>query len=67
MPYMSRNQPTVICAWCTRVLSEGSGDVTHGICPACSQDVFETAEKVWRDRDDRSERSTGRRPRRAAS
>ena len=26
----------VICAWCGRVLRDGSDDsVSHGICPAC--------------------------------
>ena len=25
------------CAWCQRVLREGDGDTTNGICPACAK------------------------------
>ena len=42
------NQPTVVCAWCTRVLSEGSRDVSHGICEQCARDVMSVAERTWR-------------------
>lgn len=26
----------VICAWCDKVVSEGGGTVSHGICPECA-------------------------------
>jgi hypothetical protein len=32
----------VVCAWCTSVLSEGRGLVSHGICDSCSA-LFERA------------------------
>ncbi len=25
----------VVCAWCGAVISEGSGETSHGICPDC--------------------------------
>ena len=25
----------VVCAWCKRVIQEGTGQITHGICPEC--------------------------------
>lgn len=32
-------QLTVVCAWCTKVMQEGSPDaeVTHGMCPSCAE------------------------------
>jgi len=29
-----------ICAWCGKVLKEGEGDISHGICPACWDEHF---------------------------
>jgi hypothetical protein len=30
-----------VCAWCSKVISEGSGGtVSHGICPRCSDVVL---------------------------
>jgi hypothetical protein len=29
----------VVCAWCGDVLADGSGPVSHGICPSCSLTV----------------------------
>lgn len=29
----------VVCAWCGKVLVEGSGPVSHGICAECAQEV----------------------------
>ena len=28
-------RPTVVCAWCLRTLTQGSEDVSHGICLDC--------------------------------
>lgn len=25
----------VVCAWCNKVITEGEGDVSHGICNDC--------------------------------
>jgi hypothetical protein len=29
-------KPTVVCAWCSLVLHEGTGDRSHGICRRCA-------------------------------
>ena len=29
----------VVCAWCGDVMSDGTGPVSHGICPGCSTRV----------------------------
>lgn len=29
-----------ICAWCGSLLEEGSGPVSHGICPSCSEGLL---------------------------
>lgn len=50
---MRTTKPTVVCAWCTRVLSEGSRDVTHGICDSCARDVLSLAEQSWREEERR--------------
>jgi rRNA maturation endonuclease Nob1 len=26
-----------VCAWCYKVIQEGRGPVTHGICPECEE------------------------------
>ena len=26
-----------VCAWCCKVIQEGEGPVTHGICPECEK------------------------------
>ena len=31
------SSPTVVCAWCQRMLSRGSTMVSHGICRTCLQ------------------------------
>ena len=46
---MGRAQPTVVCAWCLRVLTEGDRDVSHGICPECAAEVLRVAEEQWRE------------------
>ncbi len=51
----------VVCAWCGAVLSEGEGQVSHGICPGCSE-LFERAYlRALRDRA-RRQRRRGRPP-----
>jgi hypothetical protein len=42
-------KPTVVCAWCTRVLSEGTQDVSHGICSPCARNVLRSAEEMSRN------------------
>lgn len=29
----------IICAWCKRILKDGVGDVSHGICKECSRSI----------------------------
>ncbi len=46
-------RPTVVCAWCNRMLVAGTPQVSHGICPRCVQthmpDAWAdlTREGVW--------------------
>lgn len=42
-------KPTVICAWCSRVMTEGSGGVSHGICPECGVRIMEAADRHWEE------------------
>lgn len=49
MPRQSRMRPTVICAWCSQLLSSGDGSVSHGICHECEQKVIQLAEEHWRE------------------
>lgn len=37
----------VVCAWCSREISQGPGPVSHGICPACSPRVISDALGVF--------------------
>ncbi|GIW18260.1 MAG: hypothetical protein KatS3mg064_1417 [Tepidiforma sp.] len=54
----------VVCAWCGAVLVEGEGQVSHGICGACSE-LFERAYlRALRERARRQRR--GARPRAGA-
>jgi len=32
-----------ICAWCGKVIKEGQGKASHGICPEC----IEILEETW--------------------
>jgi len=36
---MEAHLPTVVCAWCDRLLRRGLPSVSHGICPDCA-DAF---------------------------
>jgi phage FluMu protein Com len=29
----------VVCAWCGKVLQEGSEPISHGICPECKEEM----------------------------
>ncbi len=31
---------SVVCAWCTTVVSDGGGSVSHGICVACAKNFL---------------------------
>ncbi|MGH7752881.1 MAG: hypothetical protein ACREN5_08705 [Gemmatimonadales bacterium] len=33
--------PTIVCAWCGRLIAEGGAQVSHGLCPDCAARVFE--------------------------
>jgi hypothetical protein len=39
-------RPTVVCAWCDRLLSRGTQMVSHGICRRC---VRTHMPEVWAD------------------
>lgn len=30
----------LVCAWCQRVLREGSGPTSHGLCESCREKYF---------------------------
>ncbi len=45
----ARSRPTVICAWCSQLLSTGDGGVSHGICRECEVKVIQLAEEHWRE------------------
>jgi hypothetical protein len=34
------SSPTVVCAWCNRLLNAGGQVVSHGICSACERNVM---------------------------
>ncbi|MCC7365705.1 MAG: hypothetical protein IT303_15180 [Dehalococcoidia bacterium] len=44
--YLSR--PTVICAWCDRVLVTGSSQVSHGVCEPCADAFARTVDELPR-------------------
>jgi hypothetical protein len=37
-------QPTIVCAWCHRIMVEGTPLVSHGICELCSEQYRRTVE-----------------------
>ena len=39
----------VVCAWCTRILSQDNRGVPHGICSSCPHDVLRMTREQWRD------------------
>lgn len=49
MAKQGRGRPTVICAWCSCLLSTGEGTVSHGICRECEQRVMALAEEHFRE------------------
>lgn len=36
----SGEDPTVLCAWCSKLLQLGRGPVSHGICKPCHLEYF---------------------------
>lgn len=38
----------VICAWCQRVLHDGTVPPTHSICPSCQRAVLAQAEMSYK-------------------
>jgi predicted RNA-binding Zn-ribbon protein involved in translation (DUF1610 family) len=43
-----RKKTTVkkVCAWCNRVLQNGSEPATHGICESCGKKVIDRHERL---------------------
>jgi hypothetical protein len=39
------SRPTVICSWCSRMLEQGDGRISHGLCDACMPSLLETEMK----------------------
>ncbi len=33
--------PTVVCAWCGKLIAAGGAAISHGLCPDCAATVFE--------------------------
>lgn len=51
----------VVCAWCERLLADGPGPVSHGICEGCAF-VFERAHlRTLAERERKQRRRTGQR------
>lgn len=46
----------LVCAWCDRVLVEGDGPVSHGICDACRRSAASVAVREARAAWERFER-----------
>jgi hypothetical protein len=42
-------EPTELCAWCSKVLTQGKpGDgITHAVCPACAESVIKQNGQSW--------------------
>jgi hypothetical protein len=36
----------VVCAWCNRVLKEGTEPISHGICPECAASLKSETEEM---------------------
>ena len=39
---VARNTPQRICAWCNKVMQEGTQPATHGMCCECLQKQIES-------------------------
>ena len=39
-----RPQIKVVCAYCTTVMTDGDGPVSHGCCPQCAARILQEAE-----------------------
>jgi hypothetical protein len=35
------DEPTLVCAWCGRLIAAGSEEISHGLCADCAAKVFE--------------------------
>ena len=48
MAQKGRKKATVkkVCAWCNRVLQDGSEPATHGICEPCGKKVADRHERL---------------------
>jgi hypothetical protein len=49
-------QPTVICAWCKRVLEMGGDGISHGLCDECAPTVLAEITRRLAEAEDESER-----------
>lgn len=36
-----------VCAWCLMIIKEGFGDVSHGICVDCENQLNEDIDKYY--------------------
>ena len=41
-PFKTDKEKTLkrICAWCAKIMGEGDGAISHGICPQCAERVL---------------------------
>lgn len=46
---MDEEQPTVICAWCGRIVSAHGTTLTHGICGPCANELLAVIEQQTRE------------------
>lgn len=45
---VTRDQLTVVCAWCDREMRHGGKAISHGICPACTEKLLWAEPLEWR-------------------
>lgn len=45
---VTRDQLTVVCAWCDREMRHGGKVISHGICPACTEKLLWAEPLEWR-------------------
>ena len=43
-PIRKEAKMKIVCAWCQKVMKEGEGEVSHGICKTCGKKVEKQVE-----------------------